>query len=120
MTATISTTESPSTHAAIVQWLTIERTAYIAIGILALVLRLVGLGQQAMAPGEAAQAMAALDLIRHTGAQPAGGTSPLLLSLHALTFLVTHAAEATARVWPALAGTPKGIECRIACRTRTI
>ncbi len=105
MTATISSTESPSTGAAILQWLTIERTAYIAIGILALVLRLVGLGQQAMASGEAAQAMAALDLIRHTGAQPAGGTSPLLLSLHALTFLVTHATEATARVWPALAGT---------------
>ncbi len=105
MTVTISTTESPSTHAAIVQWLTIERTAYIAIGILALVLRLVGLGQQAMAPGEAAQAMAALDLIRHTGAQPAGGTSPLLLSLHALTFLITDATEAAARIWPALAGT---------------
>ena len=87
------------------QWLTIERMAYIAIGILALVLRLVGLGQQPMAPGEAAQAMAALDLIGHTGALPAGGTSPLLLSLHALTFLVTHASEAAARVWPALAGT---------------
>ena len=91
MTATISTPELPSTRAAFAQWLTIERMAYIAIGILALVLRLVGLGQQPMAPGEAAQAMAALDLIRHTGALPAGGTSPLLLSLHALTFLVTHA-----------------------------
>ncbi len=91
MTVNITTTNSNPTRAAIVQWLTIERTAYIAIGILALVLRLVGLGQQPMAPGEAAQAMAALDLIRHTGALPAGGTSPLLLSLHALTFLVTHA-----------------------------
>ena len=105
MTVDITPTNTNRTGAAIVQWLTIERMAYIAIGMLALVLRLVGLGQQVMAPGEAVQAMAALDLIRHTGAQPAGETSPLLLSLHALTFLVTHATEAASRVWPALAGT---------------
>ena len=105
MTVNITTTNSNPTRSTIAQWLTIERAAYIAIGILALVLRLVGLGRQPMAPGEAAQAVAALDLIGHTGAVAAGGTSPLLLSLHTLTFLVTHASEGAARVWPALAGT---------------
>ena len=104
MTATISTTDSPSTQASLVQWLTIERMAYGAIAILALLLRLVGLGNLPMAPGEAAQAMAALGLIGHTGALPAAGASPLLLSLHSLTFLLTRASESAARVWPALAG----------------
>jgi hypothetical protein len=78
--------------------------AYIAIGMLAAAVRLVDLAVPPMSPGEATQAMAALDVIRHSGALPAAGASPLLLSLQSLSFLVMHASEPVARIWSALAG----------------
>jgi predicted membrane-bound mannosyltransferase len=105
MTTTIDTRDSTLTLASLLAWLTVERLAYIAIGLLALIVRMTALGAAPMAPGEAAQATAALAWIEHMGALPAAGASPLLLSLHGVTFMVTHATEASARLWPALAGT---------------
>jgi 4-amino-4-deoxy-L-arabinose transferase-like glycosyltransferase len=58
-----------------------------------------------MSPVEAAQAMAALDLVTERGALTAAGASPLLLVLQWLTFLLAQATETAARIVPALAGT---------------
>jgi hypothetical protein len=86
-------------------WITLERLAYLAIAALALVLRLASLHVAPMAPVEAVQAMAALDLVTERGALPAAGTSPLLLNLHWLIFLLAQSTETAARMAPALAGT---------------
>ncbi len=86
-------------------WLTMERLGYVAIGALALVLRLANLGAAPMTPTEAEQAMAALDLVANRGILPAAGASPLLLNLHWLIFLVAQAGETSARIAPALVGT---------------
>ena len=84
----------------IVAWLTVERTAWIGIGVVAALLRLAGLGAQPFLPAEATQAVAAL-----AGAGLSGtGVSPLLLSLQKVSFLVTQSGEELARLWPALAG----------------
>lgn len=83
-------------------WLTLERLSYAAIGLAALLLRLANLGLAPLTPDEAAQAVAAL--ARDGSYAPAAGLSPLLLNLHALTFFVAQAGEASARLWPAVAG----------------
>lgn len=88
----------------ILTWLTVERVAYLAIGLLALALRLVALGQQPFSPAEAEQAVAALDRLRHASALPPAGVSPILLSLQVLTFFLAEPSEALARLWPAFAG----------------
>jgi 4-amino-4-deoxy-L-arabinose transferase-like glycosyltransferase len=85
-------------------WLTLERLGYVAIGLLALVLRLASLGVAPLGPAEASQAMAALDLAANRSALPAAGASPLLLHLHGLLFLLAQANESSARLIPALAG----------------
>jgi len=86
-------------------WLTLERLAYVAIAVLALVLRLASLGAAPMRPDEATQAVAALALLADRSALPLAGASPLLLDLHWLIFLVAQAGETSARLAPALAGT---------------
>lgn len=86
-------------------WLTLERLAYGLALLLAGALRLVDLGQHPMAPAEAAQAWSALSQVRGADALPLPGTSPLLLSLQYLAFLLAGASEFWARAFPALAGT---------------
>lgn len=86
-------------------WITLERLAYIAIGVLALLLRLANLDGAPMSPAEATQAMAALDLVNRAGGLPPSGASPLLLNVHWLLFFVAQAGEAAARIAPALVGT---------------
>jgi hypothetical protein len=110
MTASTDTAAgvAPASHPTferLLGWITLERLAYIAIGVLALLLRLASLDAAPMSPAEAAQAMAALDLVNRAGALPAPGASPLLLNLHWLIFLVAQAGETSARIAPALVGT---------------
>ncbi len=101
---TASTPHAPSLARAL-GWITLERLAYGAIAALALILRLASLHVAPMSPVEAAQAMAALDLVAERGALPAAGTSPLLLAVQWLIFLLAQATETAARIAPALAGT---------------
>lgn len=105
MTASVtaSTSHAPVLARALA-WLTLERLGYVAIGLLALVLRLASLGVAPLSPAEASQAMAALDLAANRSALPAAGASPLLLNLHGLLFLLAQANESSARLIPALAG----------------
>jgi hypothetical protein len=84
-------------------WLTVERATYGAIALVALTVRLVGLGWSPLFPGEAMQALPAL-------AAAAGrpydlsGISPLLFSLQRALFMPLGADEVLARWWPALFG----------------
>lgn len=110
MTASTDTAAgaAPASHPTLERllgWITLERLAYIAIGVLALLLRLANLDAAPMSPAEATQAMAALDLVNRAGALPASGASPLLLNLHWLIFLVAQAGETSARIASALVGT---------------
>ncbi len=89
----------------VLSWITLERLAYAAIALLALVLRLASLHAAPMRPDEAAQAVAALALLADRSALPAAGVSPLLLDLHWLFFLIAKAGETSSRLAPALAGT---------------
>ncbi len=84
----------------IAQWLTVERLAWLAIGFAAAALRLAGLGSRTFDPAEAQQAVAALG----AAGLPAVGTSPLLLSLQRVSFMLLQSNELLARIWPALAG----------------
>ncbi|MFN2167624.1 MAG: hypothetical protein ACK2U9_15325, partial [Anaerolineae bacterium] len=102
----------------LLEWLTLERVAYGLALLLAAGLRLVDLGQTPMAPAEAAQAWVALAQVRGEALLPPPGTSPLLLSLQYLTFLLAAASELWARFWPTVAGTllvllPYGLRRRL-------
>lgn len=84
-------------------WLTVERLAYGAVAVVALALRLVGLGRQPLGPAEAVQAMSALTA---AAGQPydAMGISPLLFSMQRAFFISIGADELLARGWPAVLG----------------
>ena len=84
-------------------WLTLERAAYGLIALLAVTLRLVGLGEWPLGPAEAAQALPALDAARGLPYDLAA-ISPLLCTLQRLLFMGLGANEALARVWPVLLG----------------
>ncbi len=94
----------------IVQWLTVERAGYAAAALLALGIRLWGLGDVPLGPAEATQALPALAAMR--GAAPDlvssnvfAAISPLLHVLQRVTFILFGATDGTARFWPAaLAG----------------
>lgn len=82
-------------------WLTLERAAYGLMALLAMTLRLVGLGWQPLGPAEALQALPALAAAR--GQPPdLAGVSPLLFTLQRLLFVGFGANEVLARIWPAL------------------
>jgi 4-amino-4-deoxy-L-arabinose transferase-like glycosyltransferase len=85
------------------EWLTVERAAYAGITVLALGLRLYGLGRTSLGPAEAAQALPAWAA---TAGQPydLAGVSPLLFALQRLLFLLFGASDFAARFWPALLG----------------
>ncbi|MCB0257647.1 MAG: hypothetical protein KDI55_28310, partial [Anaerolineae bacterium] len=65
--------EMPHVRESILAWLTIERLAWIVIGVAAAAIRLAGLGARVFDPAEAQQAVAALG----AAGLPAAGTSPL-------------------------------------------
>ena len=84
-------------------WLTVERAAYAGIAVLALGLRLYGLGRVPLGPAEAVQALPAWAA---AAGQPYDliGVSPLLFGLQWLLFALFGAGDAVARFWPALIG----------------
>lgn len=83
-------------------WLTLEVVLYGAVLLLALALRLGGLGMRLLNAGEADQAWQAWQLVQ--GREPVGPYSPLLLTGQALLFALGEGSDAFARLWPALFG----------------
>ncbi len=84
-------------------WLTTERVAYGAAGVLALFLRLFGLGLQPLGPAEAVQALPAWQAAQGNPYQ-LSGISPLLFGLQRWLFVPLAGSDSLARWWPALAG----------------
>jgi len=80
-----------------------EVSAWIVVTGIALSLRLVGLGLAPLSTSEAREALAALEASR-SGVPTSGYTSPLLLSLNAMSFTLFGASDSLSRLWPALAG----------------
>ena len=93
----------PTPRETLADWLTVERAAYAGIAVLALGLRLYGLGRVPLGPAEAAQALPAWAA---SAGQPYDliGVGPLLFGLQWLLFALFGAGDAVARFWPALAG----------------
>lgn len=83
---------------------TVERVAYVALGLLALGLRFLQLGLRPLNEAEAIQALAAFRFT--TGAIPSApaGTIPALFTANVLGFTLMGAGDAIARWLPALAG----------------
>ena len=84
-------------------WLTVERAAYAGIVVLALGLRLYGLGRVPLGPVEAVQALPAWAAAAGQSYDLAG-VGPLLFGLQWLLFALFGAGDAVARFWPALIG----------------
>jgi hypothetical protein len=79
-----------------------ERLGYALLTLIPIILRLVNLGQRSLAPAEASAALRAWQQAQ--GMHPAlDAGQPLLFTLQSLTFFVTGATDATARIWPLLA-----------------
>jgi uncharacterized protein (TIGR03663 family) len=92
--------ESSNRTRVLAPWLTGEVALYIGLGLVALALRVGGLGTRPLDAPEAAQALAAW--------QPWAGPathSPLLFVGNLITFALFAGTEAWARIWPALFGT---------------
>ena len=85
-------------------WLTVERAAYIAVGLLAVVLRFVQLGLRPLTEGEAAQALAAFRFSHGTIEAAPSGTIPALFTGNVAAFTLFGAGDTVARWLPALAG----------------
>lgn len=92
--------QTGSTTSEILTWLTIERLAWLVIGVVAAAIRLMGLTVRPFDSAEAQQAVAALG----AAGLPGPGISPLLLSLQRVSFGLLQSGEGLARFWPALAG----------------
>jgi hypothetical protein len=84
-------------------WLTVERVAYGVLLLVALALRLIGLGGSPLGPLEAQQAVEALNAGRSLPFDQVG-TDPTLFTLQRLTFSLFSPMESGARIWPALLG----------------
>jgi uncharacterized protein (TIGR03663 family) len=87
--------------------LTVERAAYVAIGLLAAVMRFYQLGLRPLSESEAVQALAAFRFTQgaaHAGTAAPGGTIPALFSGNVVGFSLFGASDITARLLPALAG----------------
>ncbi len=85
--------------------LNIESGLYILIGLLALGLRLLRLGDLLLTEAEAREALAAWRFVSMSPIEPVMPVSGLWYSLTSLTFLLLGANEFWARFWPVLAGT---------------
>jgi uncharacterized protein (TIGR03663 family) len=84
--------------------LTVERAAYLAVGLLAAALRFYRLGLRPLSEGEAVQALAAFRFTHGmAGAVPAG-TIPALFTGNVIGFSLMGGGDASARWLPALAG----------------
>jgi uncharacterized protein (TIGR03663 family) len=83
--------------------ITVEMALWVAVGILALVLRLVNLGAAPLAAHEAREAMLAWRAVTGQG-MPGAGYSPFLFIANATLFALCGASDASARLWPALLG----------------
>ncbi len=83
---------------------TVERAAYVAIGLLAAVLRLYRLGLRPLNEAEATQALAAYRFVRGAIEAAPGGTIPALFTGNVAGFTLLGAGDAVARWLPALAG----------------
>lgn len=81
-----------------------EVVAYIALVMLALVLRIAQLDAVPMTTNEARQALAAWRTVyAEASGSPITPESPLLFALHSLSFTVLGASEFSARIWTVLA-----------------
>jgi hypothetical protein len=79
----------------------VERAGYALAVIVALGVRLYGLGSVPLGPAEALHALPAVDAARGLAPELAGVT-PLLHVLQRITFVLLGATDAAARFWPAL------------------
>lgn len=104
MEATDWTVESIDTGPAPAPWLTVERAAYVAVGLLAAALRFFQLGLRPLTEAEAAQALAAFRF-SHGAIQAApAGTIPALFTGNVAAFTLFGAGDTISRWLPALAG----------------
>lgn len=85
-------------------WLTMERVAYIAIGLLAAGVRFFQLGLRPLNEAEAVQALAAFRFTQGTIQAAPAGTLPALFTGNVAGFTLMGAGDWTARWLPALAG----------------
>jgi uncharacterized protein (TIGR03663 family) len=83
---------------------TVERAAYVAIGLLAAALRFFQLGVRPLNGAEAVQALAALHFTQGASASVPTGTIPALFSGNVVGFTLLGADDVIARLLPALAG----------------
>lgn len=84
--------------------LTMERVAYVAIGLLAAGLRFFQLGLRPLSEAEAVQALAAFRFTQGTAQTAPAGTVPALFTGNVAGFTLLGAGDATARWLPALVG----------------
>ena len=84
--------------------MTLERAAYMALGLLAAGLRWFQLGLQPLNEGEAVQALAALRFTQGGIQTAPAGTIPALFTGNVIGFSLLGASDLTARLLPALAG----------------
>jgi hypothetical protein len=106
MTMTTYTPDAPVRSEAggsLAAWLTVERVAYGGLILVALALRLIGLGRSPLGPHEAQHALEALNAARGLPFD-LSVTDPALLSLQRLMFSLFAATESATRIWPALLG----------------
>ncbi|MCL7452443.1 MAG: TIGR03663 family protein [Anaerolineae bacterium] len=85
-------------------WLTMERLAYLAVGLLAVGLRFFQLGLRPLNVGEAIQSLAAYRFVHGAVDVAPAGTVPALFTGNALGFTLAGAGDFSARWLPALAG----------------
>ena len=85
-------------------WLTVERGAYAAVGLLAAALRFVQLGLRPLTEGEAVQALAAFRFSHGAIEAAPAGTIPALFTGNVAAFTLFGAGDTVARWLPALAG----------------
>ncbi|HSR35179.1 MAG TPA: flippase activity-associated protein Agl23 [Anaerolineae bacterium] len=87
-----------------ISWMTVERVAYLAIGLLAAALRFFQLGLRPLGEAEAVQSLAAFRFTQDMTQSATAGTIPALFTGDVIGFTLMGASDATARWLPALAG----------------
>ncbi|GAB4515946.1 MAG: hypothetical protein Kow0047_27930 [Anaerolineae bacterium] len=114
MVATELSTQSKANEPSL---LTVERAAYGAVLLLALVMRFIQLDAYPLSTEEISHALAAWDAVQGRSVD-LSGLSPLLFSLQEITFFVTGGGDLWARWWPAWLGAlmcllPYGLRSRL-------
>ena len=85
-------------------WLTVERAAYLVVGLLAAGVRLFQLGLRPFSESEAVQALAAFRFVEGASQTAPAGTAPALFAGNVLGFTLVGSSDIVARWLPALAG----------------